>query len=125
MARGFGTTPDQRARSVLVLVPSRLLIELSGRIHVRRAPEHATNRPGIFWLFKEENSANARESARASAPVCARASTRACVPPGEESTLICVSEESVIEQKPFSQQVETVTRRRGSTRGDKEARALF
>lgn len=50
----------------------------------------------------------------------------ACVPIGsEESTLICVSEESVIEQKPFSRRVETVTRWCSSTQADKKAEVSF
>lgn len=48
-----------------------------------------------------------------------------CAPWGsEESTLISVSEESVIEHKPFCQRVEAVTRC-NNTRGDKKAKVLF
>ena len=48
-----------------------------------------------------------------------------CAPWGsEESTLISVSEESVIEHKPFCQRVEAVTRC-NNTRGDKKAEVLF
>lgn len=134
MAWGFGMASDRCVQQYMGhLLPNWIIWvqkQASDTIHVIHAPEHPARDLGILCLFKGKHSVwmHVRPCAEGIC-VCMQVQGSVhvwkCAPWGsKESTFISVSGESVIEQKPFRQRVETVTRG-SSTREDKKAEVLF